>query len=104
MAKLAEEQQVELSMIADYLDQFSFYRNNYNKVANDVNDILKSAERYKQQLDDLNADLVATAKYYDRVEQEANKLGADLSSGTVSTKKELDELIKESAKLISKLS
>lgn len=104
MAKLAEEQQVELSMVADYLDQFSFYRNNYNKVANDVNDILKSAERYKQELDNLNADLVATAKYYDRVEQEADKLGVELNSRMISTKKELDELIKDSAKLISKLS
>lgn len=102
-AKLAS-QKVELSMLADYLDQFSYYRNDYRKVADDVMRIMKSAEQYKQRLENLNKDLVATAKYYNEVETEAKKLGVDLDSRSQSTKSELDELIKESQKLISKLS
>ena len=104
MAKLAEEQKVELSMLGDYLDAFYFYRKNYKKVAEEVEDFLKSGNTYKQQLDKLNADLVNTAKYYDKVEAEAKKLGVDLSSDTQASKREIDEMIKESAKLISKLS
>lgn len=102
-AKLSTEK-VELSMLGDYLDAFYFYRKNFNKAAEEVNDFLKSGDKYKQQLDNLNADLVNTAKYYDKVEAEAKKLGVDLSSDTQASKREIDEMIKESAKLISKLS
>jgi hypothetical protein len=96
MAKLAEEQKVELSMLGDYLDAFYFYRKNFNKAAEEVNDFLKSGSKFKQQLDELNADLVNTAKYYDKVEAEAKKLGVDLSSDTQASKREIDDMIKES--------
>ena len=102
-AKLSTEK-VELSMLGDYLDAFYFYSKNYKKVAEEVEGFFKSGDKYKQQLDKLNADLVNTAKYYDRVESEAEKLGVDLSSDTQASKREIDDMIKQSAKLISKLS
>ena len=104
MAKLAEQpEKVELSMVADFMDEFRYHKGKFEKAEGSVKEAISTVSEVKKTLSNLQEDFKATRSYYNRVESQAKELGLELDSSVVKAADEVDTLIKQTEKMLSDL-